>query len=64
MLAFFPGSTPVRVYLEPEKKVIDLPDEYRIQLDDKVLKRLASRYGQKNLAIIQDVKSAENRNHE
>jgi hypothetical protein len=52
MLQYFHGDTPVRIYLQSEDKIEDLPVLYHIQLDDDFLRKLGRRYGSENLAIL------------
>ena len=52
MLQYFHGETPVRLYLQQESGIEDLPVRYNIQLDDDILKKLGRRYGPENLAIL------------
>ena len=52
MLQYFHGETPVRLYLQQESGIEDLPVRYSIQLDNDILKKLGRRYGPENLAIL------------
>ncbi len=53
-LSYFQGPTPVRLYLEPGGKTLDLPADRWVSLDDATLKRLADRYGAQNLVLLAD----------
>lgn len=52
MLRFFHGSQPVRVYLAREQRLVDLPADCYIEMDDKILQQLALRYGVRNLVLL------------
>ncbi len=53
-LSYFQGPTPVRLYLEPGGKTLDLPADRWVSLDDATLKRLADRYGAQNQVLLAD----------
>ncbi len=51
-LCFFQGDIPVRVYLDAEQRVVNLPAACKVRLDNDLLTVLANRYGPENLAIV------------
>jgi DNA polymerase-3 subunit alpha len=52
MLQYFNGPMPVQIYLEQEGRLIDLDPVCAVQADDRLLRRLAERYGVANIAFL------------
>jgi hypothetical protein len=49
-LAYFPGSSRVRVYLEQESRLLE-PLPRGVQLDSETLALLAERFGVENISV-------------
>lgn len=51
-LSYFAGKTPVCIFLPGEKRTIQLPTEYSIEVTDDIIEQISGMFGRDNVALL------------